>query len=388
MILARYISPSEYGFLSLFNTVVMVLSYFKAMSTEGYISVSYFQEGNDGIKNTISGVCLLSGAFSIMLLIVYMSCGSKISELLSLPRPILLYAIIIALCTLYVNLNLDYLRIKERVRIYGIFSCTNAALNFVLSILFVKSLALGWEGRIYAQLISYLLFAVIGVIIFIKNGYIGFPKLSYLKTMLIWGIPLIPHLATQFLRQGCDTYIIKYYHTMTDVGLFNFAFTLVSIITMIGVGFNQSNSVDIYKVLGDNALSNQKKLSLINKQTKSIFIIYCIATVLCVVLCSVIIPIVLPKYIPSLPYFIIMSGYGLCVCVYLLYTNFLFYYHKTRRIMYITFGSACIHLILSMVFTRVSLYLTCVVYIVSQLFVALTIRKLALQELHDNLKFE
>ena len=45
ILLARYISPTEYGYWSLFGTITMFLGYFMAMTTEGYISISYFQEG-------------------------------------------------------------------------------------------------------------------------------------------------------------------------------------------------------------------------------------------------------------------------------------------------------------------------------------------------------
>ena len=40
LILASYISPAEYGYLNLFNTVVMVIGYFMALSTEGYFGIS------------------------------------------------------------------------------------------------------------------------------------------------------------------------------------------------------------------------------------------------------------------------------------------------------------------------------------------------------------
>ena len=54
LILANYIVPAEYGYLSLFSTVVMVLGYFMALSSEGYMSVAFFHEGESGIKKTFS----------------------------------------------------------------------------------------------------------------------------------------------------------------------------------------------------------------------------------------------------------------------------------------------------------------------------------------------
>ena len=45
LILANFITPTEYGYLNLFNTVIMVIGYFITMSSDGYLSVSYFRDG-------------------------------------------------------------------------------------------------------------------------------------------------------------------------------------------------------------------------------------------------------------------------------------------------------------------------------------------------------
>lgn len=50
----------------------------------------------------------------------------------------------------------------------------------------------------------------------------------------MWGIPLIPHLATSWIKQGGDRYIINYYYTLAEVGIFSFALNLSNIIDMIG----------------------------------------------------------------------------------------------------------------------------------------------------------
>ena len=53
LILANFISPAEYGYLSLFSTVIMILGFFICLSSEGYMSVSYFQEGGDSSENLL-----------------------------------------------------------------------------------------------------------------------------------------------------------------------------------------------------------------------------------------------------------------------------------------------------------------------------------------------
>ena len=127
---------------------------------------------------------------------------------------------------------LDYFRLREQVLLYGFFSCSNALLNFLLSIALVKYFLYGWQGRIYAQLICCVLCGTIGLVFFWRHNLIVLPQKSFIKKIIIWGIPIIPHLATNFVRQGCDRYIINYFHSLDDVGLFSFALNIANIIVI------------------------------------------------------------------------------------------------------------------------------------------------------------
>ena len=133
LILANYITPEEYGYLSLFGTVVMVIGYFMAMSSDGYLSVTFFQDGEGGVKNCVSSILyttLISSAFFLSVLGVF---GGKLTQLLDLPLPVLYLSVIICFFSVYVNLNLDLYRLQERVGLYGVLTILNALLNFILS---------------------------------------------------------------------------------------------------------------------------------------------------------------------------------------------------------------------------------------------------------------
>ena len=381
LILAKYIAPAEYGYLNLFSTVVMVLGYFMALSSEGYMNVAFFSEGTSGIKNSFSCVLVISLLMSLFLSSVILIAGETFAEALDLQESMLLCAVAISFFAIFNQLLLDFFRIHEEVITYGWISCGAALLNFVFSILLVKEFELSWQGRVYAWLGCNVLFGLMGLWYFVKSGYFTTNIRSYFKPMLIWSIPLIPHLATGFIRQGCDRYIINYYHTIDDVGLFSFALNLVGIITMIGFGFNQTNSVDIYKVLGDKSMQVKDKLVHLRKNRKIFLTLYLVATLLIDIFGYLLVPIVLPKYAFAVNYFVVLSIYGFFVCVYLVYTNYLFYFKKTNLLMHVTIISALIHLLLSFYLTQYSLYITALLYGVTQAATAIIIGYLSMREL-------
>ena len=386
LILANYILPAEYGYLNLFATVIMVLNYFISMSIEGYLSVAYFRDGRSGVKNVVSCVFSTSVLVALVMCLGTIFLGDKISVLLSLPKHVLGMAVLISFFNLYLNLYLDYSRICEKVIRYGCFSCGNVFLNFVLSIFLVKYEGFGWEGRVYAQTVCCILLSIVCIAIFVKLGYVGKPNFLYWKQMLFWGIPLIPHSASNFFRQGCDRYIINAYYDISDVGLFSFALTLCNMIIMVGVGFNQVNSVNIYKILGDKLMDNKEKLGRLKRLKRQILYIYIVASLIITILGYAIVPIALPKYAESVNYFIILAFYGFLYCLYFLNTNYLFYYSKTKNIMYTTFLSSILHLMLSLFVSRYSLYLTAGLYVFTQAIVVFFIRRMANKEIEKKLK--
>ena len=113
-----------------------------------------------------------------------------------------------------------------------------------------------------------------------------------------------------------------------------------------------------------------------------------IATIIIAISGYIVTPIVLPKYSESVNYFLILSLYGFAYCLYFLNTNFLFYYKKTKNIMYTTFLSSILHLFLSLLISGYSLYLTACLYVLTQLIVVYFIRRMAIKELSKKLSLE
>ena len=384
LILANYLTPSEYGYLNLFNTVVMIVGYFMVMSAEGYVPIAYFGESKGSVNQVIS--CLLSLCLSVssLFLLVVLLFGEELSKALSLPENCLYLVVIIGAFSALINLKLDLYRIREKVINYGILSCSNAILNFILSVLFIKYMLMGWQGRAYAYSFCCILFGCLCLWSIIRSYSLQKVDLRVLKMMLLYGLPLIPHLATNFIRQGCDRYIINYWHGVDEVGLFSFALNLVNIITMVGYGFNQSNSISLYKVLGGNT-SDKEKWVTIKSFIRRYLSIYAAIAIIIVIVTYFVLGGLFPQYSSSMSYYLILSVYGLGVCEYLVYTNFLFFYKDTKKLMYVTFGSSVLHLILSLLFTRIDLHITALIYAFTQIIVVLFIRHLALLKLKEKL---
>lgn len=377
IILAKFIVPDKYGQLSLFNTLATFLGYFIALSTQGYISVAYFQKDRKNFKNDFSSILFITFSMSILFLGLFVAFKNRLIEWLNLPFSFIALAIPIALLTIIFRMLLDYYRVKEEVKVYGVFSCGYALVNFVVSLLLVITFSYGWQGRVYSHFWCILLFGIIGIVIFFKEKLIVWDvNWSTIKPILLWGIPLIPHLCSNWLRQGADRIIVNNYHSLNDVGIFSFALNLLSMVVIIGSAFNSSNSVTIYQILSSSQ-ENKEKRFLLRKQTRDLFLVYLCATLLIVIGATIFVPILLPKYASSVHYFWILSIAGYFQCLYFLFCNYLFYYNRTKDLMMITFLCSAFHFVMSLLITRYSLYYTCCVYVLSYLLILILVMKKA-----------
>lgn len=59
ILVAGYILPTDYGRLSIFNTIVAFLTYVVGFSTNSYVSVSYFREPRDIFKKDFTAIILI-----------------------------------------------------------------------------------------------------------------------------------------------------------------------------------------------------------------------------------------------------------------------------------------------------------------------------------------
>lgn len=360
----------------MFNTIVTLLGFFIGLSTYGYGSVSYFQNTNLDFKKDLTSVIVIHVITFLIFLILASVIGESIITELEMTRPLLYFAILICFTNRIFTIMQDVLRIKQKVKQYGIWSCLNTLINFIITIILVITLNQGWLGKISSQLICSIIFGILSLFYLFKNQLLLFDRNWYrYKTILLFGIPLIPHLGATWIRQGLDRYIINYSHSTYEVGIFSFALNLASVIIMIGTAFNSTNSVSIYSILGCKDSSTDEKRILLKKQTREITALTLGISTLFVILITPFILFLLPKYGDSIPYFLILSIYGLLQSLYFLYCNYFFYYKDTKKLMYITFLSSLLHLLLSLALTKYSLYFTVCIYGFVQLIVLVCVIK-------------
>lgn len=372
LILSNYILPDSYGSLNLFYTAVGVVGYVICLCTSGIVSIKYFKESRETLARYINVVLSSTLIVSAILLLIVGLFPDFVTRISDIQPTIQVLCIYLCATTVVYNLLLDIFRLEEKTLAYGILTTLSTLINIALSLLLVIGFEQDWMGRVEANLIASTFFLIWGCINLVRKGYIRrvMPTKAIYKETLLFGIPLIPHSINGFLRQGMDRYIINAYFTTKAVGLFSFAINFAFIIYSVGAAFNKSNSVYIFKYLSQEDDSIQDKLK---KQTGLLLMFYAGFSFILYVACRLLIPILFPKYHESVIYLLPLCLSTFFQCVYLQFCNFLFYYKKTKELMFMTVGVSVIHLGLSLLLTRYSVLYTAYISMFSSCIEALLV---------------
>src|SRR5574344_163826 len=161
ILLANYIVPSQYGELSMFNTVVMLLGYIVSLSVQSYMSISFFQKDELNFKQDFTAICIITSTCFIVITLLFLINTSWWASLLKIPSGFVIISVLLAFLTVFVQMNLDFLRIQEKIKEYGILSCGYASINMALTLYFVIVQKLNWQGFVYAKLVCDFSFFII-----------------------------------------------------------------------------------------------------------------------------------------------------------------------------------------------------------------------------------
>lgn len=351
MLMARYVQPESYGQLSLFTTMISLLSIFICLNTNGLIGVNFFTASKEIIQRLLNVTLITALLVYLLFLTGMLLLKSQFEDWTGLDTAFQFCAVSVCLLQVGSSALLDIWRLEERVEKYGVYSLLMVTSNLLLTILFVALLKLDWQGRVYAQFITCILFSMFSIVVLVHKGYLKW--ILPLKKDFIegykFGVPLIPHTTSFWLRQGLDRYIINFFFLQSVVGLFSFAYNFANIIQILGNAFNASYSVNIYKSLATVDAISVKRLQ---RNCRYLVGIYLLLTLSVCLMAILLIPISFPEYNDCIVYLFPLCGGAMFQCFYLVYVNILFFYKKTKILMYITFICSLLHCIMSFLLTK------------------------------------
>ena len=343
-ILTRYLTPSDYGIISIFTVLVSILSIFVGLNIHGAINVNFFKMNKEKLKVFIGNCMIILNISATIVFILLYFTYSYISLKLNIDSVWIFVAAILAFANFLTTINLLLWMAEENPKLYGIYQISQTFVVASLSIFLVVGMNMGVTGQLLATSIGSLLFSFLSFVFIIKRGYLLFSfKKDYIKEALAFGIPLIPHSLSGWIKTGADRIVLMGLVGASATGIYSTGYQIGMIMSVLVSAFHKAWTPYLYKLLSNSPTKEIKEKVV--KITYAYFVIIFMLAILFSYLANILIPYFLgAKFIGASEYIIYFMIAFAFQGMYFMVVNYIFYEKKTYILAYITFGTAIIHI--------------------------------------------
>ncbi len=345
-VLTRYLTPSDYGIISIFFVFTAILGVFMTLETNTAISVNYFKISRDELRIYIANVLLIISVATSLIFLILVIFHSNISNLLALPVEWLFIGVIVTLLQFFTTINLILWQSEHNPIPFGFYQISQTIFNLSLSLILIIGFGMGWEGRLIAVSIASITFGILSFSFLFNRQYLYFKlNRSYIRDALKFGLPLVPHALSAWIRTGIDRIFLIMLISPSATGIYTVGFQIASVILVIITAFNKAYTPYLYEQLKE---ITEKQKSILVKYTYIYFIGLLILASILSVAAPYIVDFFLGKEFIASQKFVTLIAFGFAFYgMYSLVVNYVLYTKKTKTLSFITFTTGLLHVGLS-----------------------------------------
>ena len=348
-VLTRYLTPQDYGIIAMFFVFTSILGIVMTLETNTAIGVNYFKISREKLKVYIFNILLIIAVATSLTFIIIILFHTTISELLAIPVEWLFIGVVVTLLQFITTINLLLWQSEQNPIPLGIYQISQTILNLSLSLLLIIGFEMGWEGRLIAVSIASITFGISSLMFLYRRNYLKFEfSKEAIDDALKFGIPLLPHALSVWIRTGVDRIFITTFVSASATGLYTVAFQIASVITILTTAFNKAYSPYLFQKLTDITQNDKEKLV---KYTYLYFIALLIVAGGLTLVSPLLIEIFLGKSFQDVWRYIPWIAFGFAFYgMYLMVVNYILFAKKTASLSYVTISVSLLHIIVSYLF--------------------------------------
>lgn len=362
--LTRKLGAEGFGELSYYLTILALFSIFIGLSQEGAVTRYFYFYGNKAVDLIVRAGYLYNIAFSALSLVVAWFLKSEV----------IAYIIIIAMFNSFLSVQLALRQAQKQPIPYIIIQFLSSFSMVLLTIVMLEFVA-GDKvvNRLLALLLSGL-FVFLITYLFINKKFRSKRKFSLTsyKAALVYifsfGIPLILHQLSFFMKGQIDRIFIYEIYSATELGIYSAGVQIASVLTIFFMALNKAIVPYYYERMKNNTIT----IDIIKKYTIISLFFIGLPALIFTFIPSFVFEWFLGEGFGGVKYFcvIFLLGFGL-ILPYLLLVNYYFYLSENHLIAKLNILSALIYTLLVFVFSKISLSLIPVALICSNLFLVI-----------------
>lgn len=232
------VSPAEFGKASMYTLVVSLFSLVVYLGIDQAYVREYNESGDR--RGLFMNSLILPLLFSLVVSsVVFLSWKTFSSTLFGKEDflPAILFVVAFPF-TVLERFNLLSIRMEEKARVYSLLTILRQLLRAPLLIFFLYYFR-NFHGVIFAEASAQVLLPIFSGYVARKNWSTRFNlDKSLIKTLLCFGLPLLPASLLMWLFNGTATMSLRYWSSFEALGLYAAAFKIIAALNIFNVAFS------------------------------------------------------------------------------------------------------------------------------------------------------
>jgi len=350
-ILTHYLTPEEYAIITTFNIVVGILMIILGFNSVGFISVEFFKCTQIQIniyKNTYTVLLVVS---TLIILIIANIVQFIFPLQLLLPFKWINIAIIVSFFNLIIGLKLLLLQFEKKAISYVIIQLAVMLINMVGTVILITIFNMNYEGRLLSAIIASTVMGILTcILLFDKSTLFSYDR-TKIKSLLAFGIPLIPHKASKWARGGLDKILLLILVGAHSTGIYSVGYTLSLAMWVLVSSIDKAYTPYLFEKLNNER--SVDKFKVVKLTYKYFIILFIIWLIMNFFLNYTLVYIIGKEYLECKKYIIWLSLGFVFHGMYLAITNFIIFTKKTYILSIISVFSTVIYLLLAYLLIKI-----------------------------------
>lgn len=343
-IFSRLLTTEEYGIFSVFVTWQSIIIIFASLNLASGVYLRGLIKYEEDEEEFSTSLYSLFSLVFILVFALYLGLSGFWNRVFDLPTDFM----ICMFADMLVSTAFHFWSARQRVlyeyRQLIVVTIINAITKPLFGVIAILVFSDNIAARIYSMtIVDVACFGYFFVTMFAKKK----KKIStkYWKYALVYNIPLVPHYLSQIILNQSDRVMIKKMTGASDAGIYSLAYTFASIMGVLNQAVLNSYNPWMYRQIKD------KKYDEIGKYSVNLLGLIALGNLLVIIFAPELIAIMAPASYQEAVYImppVTMSVYF--TFLYSLFSNFEFYYEKTKFMMVASVSGAALNVLLNYIF--------------------------------------
>lgn len=260
-IITRFLTPSDYGTLSIFDSIVGFLAVFVGLGSQEMVKVNYFKQEKDELKYYIGNVFLITLITSLIYTLVFLFTANFFTTKYGLSLIWLVIAVIITLGGFFQKI-ISLIWIAEGNSLaFGKYQNAFSLITVLTTILLVVVIQLNWQGRVYSLLASTIIFSWLAFYYINKKGFFAIeynPRKLWQCAKESAGV--LPYSVSFWFKNTALMLLIATFIGKHETGLYASAFRIAIIVNFATLSLNKVWQPHMFKLLAQNNVHDEVKI--------------------------------------------------------------------------------------------------------------------------------